>query len=456
MRLLQAVHVGSSTGPRKHAAPSSAGSGRRRALQAVSFFLLIALVYVLTADYDQQQNEDIVATAVPAWSLIHRGTVDVTPYADASQWFYSVNGHVVSNRWPGAMLFALPAYAVTAFLPATQGFPVLWPATVTAVLVTAMAATVLFVIMRSQHGPGVAWGTGIVIAAGTGLWTVAADSLWTHGPTVLAVAFALLFLMQGRQWAAGSCFAVVAVTRPHLLVTAAIIGYIMARENRDLRTLVRIGIPAFIGLLVYIAYMSAINGEFSVGSGQYAFHVPTGWGRLENIAGALVSPRVGVLVYTPVIMAALPGMGSAWRQSPPWERAALFAGLLYGLVQYQTNNFFGGYGFYGYRLPLEALVLASPFMVRSGVVVWRTSTVGRYLIGLTAVWSVWISAVGALFYVGRRGQLDPWVTFGPYEALSGRSSTVVGISIAVFLAGVTLATWFIRQRTNMESVRSNA
>lgn len=405
----------------------------RPAVHVLVFLLLTMGVYLATADYDREQNTDVVAVAVPVWSLVERGTVDVRPFEDLSPWFFEVDGRMVSNRWPGTMLVALPVYVLASpWVSSNQ--PALWPATVAAAVVAALAATTLFALVLAEHGRGAAWVAGILIAFGTGLWTVAADSLWTHGPGVLMIALALHALRANRQWLAGWCFGILGFIRLHVLVAAAMTGYVLARERRDPRVLVRLGVPAALGLVGYLLYAGALTGQGAVGILPYLYLPPTGWQRLENVVGVLIAPRVGLLIYTPVLICCVVAIGRAWRTAADWERAAFVGGLLYLVVQSQSNLFPGGFSFYGYRLPLEGLALMAPLLVRGGVAFARGSRARAVVTAALIAYSVWVASVGAVFHHGSRDVLDPpWTSIGPAIALAGRP---VPLIVAVVVSGV--------------------
>lgn len=405
------------------------------------FFLLALVVYLPTADYDLEQNFDIFGVAFPVWSVVERGTIDVQPYEETSPWFFESQGRYVSNRWPGTMVFALPVYAVASPL-VSDDVPALWPATITACVVAAAAAAALFALAYVTHGAAAAWIAGSVAAFGTGLWTVAAESLWTHGPGVLMIALALHALRRRRQWLAGVWFGCLGLIRLHLLVAVAIVGYVLARERRDAWTLVRLGVPSAIGLVLYLLYAGHLTGDGVLAMLPYAFEAPEGWQRLANLAGLVVAPRVGLLVYTPVIVCCAPRVRAAWREAADWERAAFVGAVVYLLVQFQSNFFFGGFGFYGYRLPLEGLALAFPLLVRSGVLFMRASRTRAAALAGLAAYSVCVSAIGAVFFRGETGvDLPAWTTFGPWQALAGQAWPTTVIVCALSVAVISAAAW---------------
>ena len=410
------------------------------------FFFAVLAVYAVTADYDQAQNSDVIATVVPVWNLVANGSLDITSFEDLSPWIITVDGRTFSNRWPGTMAVALVGYVVTAPFHADSDGPVYWPGTVMAVVVSAIAATVLFRLLWSLSG-GFGAVAAMVVAFGTGLWAVAADALWTHGPSVLASSLAMYALRRNRQWWAGICFGCMALIRPHLLIVAFVVGCVLAREVRDSRVLLRIGVPSAVGLAIYAGYVSVVSQTLSLGVSDYVFYAPQGWTRLVSPVAAAIAPRVGLVIYTPVVLCCLPKLAPAWRAALPWERAVAFGGLAYVIVQLQLNRFFGGFGFYGHRLLIEGVVLALPLLCRSAQLYFEMSN-GRAVITSTlAVASVWITAVGAVFHVNRREVLhDPLTTWGPTNVLAGQPAWLVATVYAVGLCGITCACVLARRR----------
>lgn len=84
-----------------------------------------------------------------------------------------------------------------------------------------------------------------------------------------------------------------------------------------------------------------------------------------NFLGALVSPMKGLLIFYPILLVALFALGRAWRQATDWERAAAVAGLAVLLTQLSLNRYSGGDAFWGPRLVIEPLALASPLLARA-------------------------------------------------------------------------------------------
>lgn len=104
-----------------------------------------------------------------------------------------------------------------------------------------------------------------------------------------------------------------------------------------------------------------------------------------NVIGSMLSPSRGALIYYPILIMVTFGALTAWRAATAWERAALIAGAGVLLIQLALNEYSGGEGFFGPRLLIEPLALATPFMAR---VVWEFGR--RY--GTRSI--IWMAGVG--------------------------------------------------------------
>jgi alpha-1,2-mannosyltransferase len=122
------------------------------------------------------------------------------------------------------------------------------------------------------------------------------------------------------------------------------------------------------GVLAFLVYTAWLLGNVSV-SGGYGDSMITrllssnlGW-YAGNILSSFVDPARGLFVYSPFLLLLIPGLPSAWRDSPWWVRGAAVGGVIYLLVQLKANRFTGGGGFFSYRYPLEALTAWAPLLV---------------------------------------------------------------------------------------------
>lgn len=357
-----------------------------------SVLLPLLAVYGLTAQWSHPYHIDALTNAITGWYIGNEQTVVAhrhQPFIEEGQhgnaaWFEeSPEGEPVSQYPPGAALVAGLVYAVTPgdmevatyqgsnrpdLAPIEVSMPPLWPATLSAVVVTATACAVLGLAFLGLSGsPRAAVAAGLVAGLATGAWAVAARMSWTHGPAMLAVALAVLALQRQRWGWAGAALGFAVLCRPHLAVIAAAAGIGLAVTHRSFAPLVRIGLASGCGFALLLAYNAAVWGELSV-SGGYGDSFSDRFARsglgwfARNVWGALFDVQHGLLTWAPFLVVLAAGAVVARRQAPDWSVLAALGGLVYLLVQLRANRFSGGDGHFGYRYPLEAMVAAAPLL----------------------------------------------------------------------------------------------
>lgn len=380
---------------------------------AIAVFGAALALFLVAANYTGPLSVDPAASSVQAWAVGTNGSpwiegtddqaavrsaVEQNPFID------EVNGHVVALRAVGTWLPAVPAYALLGEVDTYS----LMPAGVTAALVSALAVLWMFLALYRIVPPGYAVGAAAVFAFATPTWSVSADALWGHTFTQAAIAGAALAAAKGRWWLAGAALGLGILARAHVALIALVLGLGMAWTTRSPRPAVQIGGPALAGLLMLVALNSWLFGTPSVG-GAYA--EPTERlagsanvgldGLPENVAGFLVSPGRGLLVFTPVLLVLLPSVVRWWKSFPEWTRWLALGGLLYTAGQLWINVFHGGDAFSSYRLGLELMTALTPVYAFAAVRASREVTATA--IGVVIAQGG-VIAVGAL--------LTPWIPQG--------------------------------------------
>lgn len=342
--------------------------------RATLLLLLIVLpVYALTANYDEAElNVDAEAAALAAWSVAEHGTadladIDADEYPQAAQaiarnpWIGSGERGTYSNRPVGLWATAVPAYLLT------SGDYRAWPATVTAILMTAAAMAVALVTAREVMPPVPAWLGALGLSFLTATWPISSQQLWPHGPGQLLLALALLGLARRRAALTAAAFAGAGLIRLVTLVMAGVVGALQGRRGRWAWTVaLACGGAATAGIT--LAYNWATFGGISLvggyGDGFQESLVSQGVSDyLTNLAGFFVSVRHGLLLWTPVLIPAAIGARHVWREQPAWVRQGAVAALAYLVVHARLNRVSGGLPF-DYRYPLEPLVLVFPLAVQ--------------------------------------------------------------------------------------------
>ncbi len=392
---------------------------------AWTLFLVVGLVYLLTAAYTGPLSPDTIAAAIPAWHLAHTGS----PYLEStglhSQWFLWADGHLVSNRFAGVVWFGVPFYAVSGLLGAPFGLGgfSLAPAALAAATAASGTVAVVYLLLRELVTARLALIVALVFAFGTPTWSVSANSLWPHGPAQLWLALGVLLVVRGRYSWSGLVLGLAVATRLHFAVVPLVLGVWLAVSRRSVRPLLGLGLSAW-ALPVLLLWNHWVFGGWKP-AGAYQSDVaklapvtvePARY--LVNVLGTLVSPNRGLLLWTPALLFLAAGLPWAWRRAPDWVRAATVAGLAYLAVQLQLNAFSGQMNFYGYRLALETVTLAMPLLALAvaAPVVWGTARRTGLIVASGA--QVTLIAVGAILPLPFLWSVDrPWTTWQPAVTL---------------------------------------
>lgn len=423
-------------------APTRVERAQTRTVAALLFYGCL-LTYLVTAAYTHQ-SIDTVSTYIPAWQLATHGTLTVDRFADPQLWFVRAHGRLVSNRFPGAVLFATPFY----LLLDHSDRPLPFLANLAAATAAAGAVTALFLLLGRLAPRRPALLGALLFAVGSPTWAVSGHALWTHGPAQLALLLALLALAGDHRLLAGLALGGAVLTRPHLVLVAVGVAAALTWRSRSLRPALPLAAGTgvgVVGLLVYnrLAYggWTLVGAYSSRAAGGGTSTVRSGLGGvgpvgfLDNVAGVLVSPGRGVLVLTPFLLLLLPGLPGAWRSAPSWARWAASGGLLYLAAQLWWDDFWGGYGFFSYRVPLETLTLATPLLLLAyqgwtARRAWRR----RAFTGLAAV-SVGLQAFGVTAPGGGWGPSPVWRAFPVLTVLrsAGPAWALVPVGVAALV-----------------------
>jgi hypothetical protein len=250
----------------------------------------------------------------------------------------------------------------------------------------------------------------LLYGAGTCVWTEPSQALWQQTPAILFVAlgaFCFLKLPDGSRWAAacGAAWGLAAFCRPSLAVlpaAAAVYALIRARRmalllaggaalpvlSLLLFNAVQLGSPFRFGQALAAGRLVVANQE---ASGAWAGNP------LVGMAGLLVSPSRGLLIFSPFFLYAFWGAVRSWKQpsDAPFRMLSIAVLLLLGIAATWVQ-WWGGWSF-GYRLISELtplwMLLLIPASDRFLAPRSRLS-----IFGLLAFWSVSLQALGAFGY----------------------------------------------------------
>ncbi len=328
------------------------------------------------------------------------------------------HGHWVS-AYPIVMplaitpLYLLPAWWVSRQQPRPAPADVVMQAMTdvmekfSATILASLSAGLLYLAL----GRIVSAGTGFLLALIYGLasntWTISSQALWRQGFSELGFVLLLWALLArpDSAWGtflAGSALGLAAANKPgHALVAIAFLVYVLGRQRS--RLLLFVGPLLVIGALVVAYNYSFFSHLLGATADPYArpassVGLDLSHSTVSNgLAGLLVSPSRGLLIFMPWTLFAVWGASKLWeRPQFGWDRYLIAGALAVFLGHAFFWGWSGGHG-YGPRYLTDLL----PFLVFFLVPVWPRlsgSTVLRVGFGLAVAAALWVQIVGAYFY----------------------------------------------------------
>jgi len=332
----------------------SEGAGIKR---PILLFLLLSALY--HSNLRPIAGSDSFPTSLVPLSLWLDGTPrldrfgpyvhDHIPYADSV--VRQTAGHWYSTYPIAGPVLASPLYFPLALFPSLRRLP---PETLialariaekfAAVTLAALAAVALFGLLLRFTTARAAWWLTLLFALGTNQWATSSQALWQHTFDQLPIVGFFYALDARRPWLLGLCAALAIAIRPTNIVLLPIL---LLASRRALIPVAAIG-----------ATVAAYNWmAFHRITGGYAAELK---GRLAGgLAGLLLSPGRGLLIYSPVAIFALAAFLPAARGLREKHRP-LFLGAaamvaMHTLLIASWPIWWGGYT-WGPRLLSETLV----------------------------------------------------------------------------------------------------
>ncbi len=319
----------------------------------------------------------------------------------------NTNGRLTTIFPIGASVLSVPAVAVAQWLNPSFFEQIRYSVPVNlegllASFYAALAGAAFFWAVWRRHGSlPTALFTGLIFCFASPLWSTASRALWQHGPQMLMFSLTLALVVEAR-------------TRPHLIAWT---GFIMAWAYiiRPTSSLEVVGMTLYVAVYYRRWLPHYLGGAMVVAAPWITYNIvfyhnilpPYYWPQrlvsfrfYEALAGHLISPSRGLLVYSPVLLLAVPGLVMALRQQ---RDRALHLGMAaiivaHWLVASRFRHWWGGFS-YGPRLMSDIMPLiiwfipfAIPLKDRFDGP-WRKTALATVTV-LLAV-SVWMNARGA-------------------------------------------------------------
>ena len=356
------------------------------------------------------------------WHAARGSGAPGTLFEPWAHWMFETRHHHLASMYPiVAPLLVTPLYlpvAVSLHLQGWQPWQVHWFAAImeklSASLLAAITVVVMYRVLRRDAG-GWALPLAVAFAFGTNTWMISSQALWQHGTGELLVALALLLvtatptLTPARCAALGAvCVAMAASRPPDTLFAVAFALYAVWSVGRRAAWLVA---GAALPLALVVAYNLGITGYLVGGYGNFDPGAVFEHSLWAGLAGLLLSPAKGLLVFSPFLLF-LP-LGLVRRLRTPGTRvlallltAAVAAQLvLYSRLDWRMGSSWGPRWLTD-MLPILIWLLApAPLLLR---------TAARVVLVVAMAASIAIQAIGAFWYTGLGDQVlfasaDGWV-----------------------------------------------
>ncbi|MGD1095183.1 MAG: glycosyltransferase family 39 protein [Bryobacteraceae bacterium] len=257
----------------------------------------------------------------------------------------------------------------------------------------AAAAVVMFAIARRYLSTTRSVMLALLFAIATSAYSVGGRAIWQHTPSMLLLAITIYLLLRAEEeprfvaWA-GLPVALAYTARPtDSLFVLIFTVYVAVRHRAYLTRYLLIAAPV---AAVFVAYNYSVY--HAILSPYYRPHLegflPANWGRMEvALAGNLVSPGRGLLIYTPVFGFAIWSMLRAKWTTPLSKWLAVLVLMHWVVVSSYVVNWWAGHS-YGPRFftdvtPVFVLFLIPYFARWDALSGWlRTAFVALALVGL--------------------------------------------------------------------------
>lgn len=326
-------------------------------------------------------------------------------YGPAAYWmFRGRGGHSVSLYPVTLPVLATPLYVPAAAYLHLRGTTVQRLERVarvmekgTASVVAAATTGLVYLLLRRRAGRRLAVALAVVFALGTTTWVVSSQAMWQHGLGQLLAAAGLLLVTgergAGRSLSLGAVCGLLASNRPPDAVLAA--ALLAAALPWGGRLVARMLAAAAVPVGLTVAYNLAATGNMAGGYGVMGSASFLQHDLAPGLAGLLVSPTKGLLVFCPFLLVVPLALRPSLRAEPERRLTlAISAGIALQLLLYAKADWRGGWS-WGPRYLTDLL----PFLFwLLPPAVARLSRAGRLLFAAGCGAAIAVEAVGAFWY----------------------------------------------------------
>ncbi len=292
-------------------------------------------------------------------------------------------------------------------------------AVVTASALTASAVALVFLALSRLVSPGAALLTAISLGLGTNYWPLVSRALSQQETVAFGCALALWAGLRPERAVTAAAaliggvgLALAGAARPQVAPLVAFMAVWLALRNR--RHAVLVAVPIVAGAAMSMAAnwywfghilggASHLQDQHWRNHGVHGSLSRTPW---TGLAGLLISPSRGLLVFSPIVVVAALGVRRGLRRRElglQW----LLAAVLVQLTGYACYSVWWGGHSYGPRFLLDLLVPLAPFAAIGWSEILAGSWPRRVTAGVLLAWSVGVAALGAFVYPNEAWNTDP-------------------------------------------------
>jgi hypothetical protein len=273
--------------------------------------------------------------------------------------------------------------------------------------IVALATALFYFVTREQIDRTGSAVLSLMLAFCTPAWSTASRALWQHGPAMLMLTLAMwISLRAGKNPALvrylGIPLAFGFFLRPTLVVPAVVFTlFVLLYHRRQILRYLLWTAPVVVAFVIHslVAYQTLVAPYFFVRR-EHADSLGLHRGILEALAGNMISPSRGLLIYVPLALLAIYGALIRPEQEQARRLRPFFVAmlLLHWCLISSFETWWGGHG-YGPRFMTEIVVLLIYFLIP----VWQRASADmrrrRYalpaLASILALASFWIHLQGA-------------------------------------------------------------
>ena len=275
---------------------------------------------------------------------------------------------------------------------------------ISASLLASLACVLMYLVLRRER-TGWTIPLTVAFAFGTNTWMISSQALWQHGTAELLIALSLLLVLapvtRARLALLGAVCVLIAANRPpDAVIAGAIVLFTVWNDRRSILWLVAGASLPLAALLYYnLNFIGHFAGGYALGKAPDEIFFRRD---LSGVAGLLVSPTRGLLVFTPFLL--FGPVGLIQRLRAPQSRGIALALSIAAVIQilvYSQTDWRAGVS-WGPRyltdiLPVLVWLLApAPLVLRS---------LTRRLLVLAIFASVVVQFIGAFWYTTASDEL---------------------------------------------------